>query len=527
MATIATIDGIPVYNAIIGDDSQGMQKISLVDLPAVLTDFVKLRKEDRKEQTLFAIQNEEKRLVYGVIMRADFPIYRYSEKEGEYYIIYKADTIRQMAEKYLADGNCNNVNLMHEEGTDVEGVQMVQYFIKDTERGISPTGFESIADGSLFGEFHCTNDEVWEEIKAGTYRGFSLEGYFDLVPNEDVEGVSDIVDRLAGAFSALFSKTKSKNNMTRLERIKAAIAKALVAFSNCTTDKGILYWDGEEEIAVDDFVFTDEGKNTPAEDGEYTREDGTTIVVVGGKVTEIKPKEEEPAPAEMSKVTTDGGDLVYAEEGDLVAGTAVFTDETMTTPAPDGEYKTEDKIIVVADGVVAEIKEIEEVEPTTGETALSRRIKQIVAEMSASFTEKEEAIVRALKAVGLIDFWLTDAGDDFAVVEVWDGSEYKLFRYPITFAEDGSVTVTGEGEESKWAVVPIDFDPATTSSPATTETGEEVEQLRAQVAELEAKLSKKPAAPSAHTAFGALNSSVKASNEEETSDRRCVRRKTL
>jgi hypothetical protein len=306
MATIVTIDGIPVYNAIISDSSQGMDKISLIDAPAVKSDFLKFKEQPK--QVLFAVADEDKRLVYGVIMRADFPIYRKDDQMGEFYIIYKAETIRQMAEKYLADGKCNNVNLMHQDGSDVEGVQMVQYFIKDSAMGVSPAGFDNISDGSLFGEFHITNDEVWAAVKDGTYKGFSLEGYFDLIPETDVEDVQGIVDTLAGAFSKLFKHTF---NMTKLEKIKAALAKVLVECANCTTDKGILYWDGEDDLAVDVPVFTDEAKTTPAEDGEYIKEDGTTIVIKDGKVSEIKPKvDEKPVDAE------DGADADPGEGGD-------------------------------------------------------------------------------------------------------------------------------------------------------------------------------------------------------------------
>jgi len=306
MATIVTIDGIPVYDAIISDSSQGMDKISLVDAPAVMSDFLKFKEQPK--QVLFAVADEDKRLVYGVIMRADFPIYRKDDQMGEFYIIYKAETIRQMAEKYLADGKCNNVNLMHQDGSDVEGVQMVQYFIKDSAMGVSPAGFDNISDGSLFGEFHITNDEVWAAVKDGTYKGFSLEGYFDLIPETDVEDVQGIVDTLAGAFSKLFKHTF---NMTKLEKIKAALAKVLVECANCTTDKGILYWDGEDDLAVDMPVFTDEAKSAPAEDGEYIKEDGTIIVIKDGKVSEIKPKvDEKPVDAE------DGGDADPGEGGE-------------------------------------------------------------------------------------------------------------------------------------------------------------------------------------------------------------------
>ena len=177
-----TFGGLPVFDALIPDEDTGMLKISLVDDPAVMSDFLVFNAE--REVQMYSIQDEEKRLVFGVVCRANFPILRVSPKMGKYYIVFKPETIRAIAEKYLADGLQNEVNVMHK--TDVEGVQMVQYLIKDTERGISPEGFGDIADGSLFAEFHILNDEVWDAVKDGTYKGFSLEGLFDFQPEPEV-----------------------------------------------------------------------------------------------------------------------------------------------------------------------------------------------------------------------------------------------------------------------------------------------------------------------------------------------------
>ena len=201
---VVTIGGIPVYDALILDNESGMLKISLVDDPAVMSNFLAF--DNTKKLMMYEIADEEKRLVRGVVMRADFPIYRRDKELGEYYIIYKADTIRQMAEKYLVENRQNNFNLMHEDGSDVEGVQMVQFFIKDSAAGISPANFDEIADGSLFGEFHVTNDEVWEQIKDGTYKGLSLEGVFEIVLEQDKESVEEIDDYLDGKFKRILKK---------------------------------------------------------------------------------------------------------------------------------------------------------------------------------------------------------------------------------------------------------------------------------------------------------------------------------
>lgn len=276
------INGIPVYNATLDAEECGIYRISLVDYPAVESDFLAFA--EQKEVVKFRVADEEKRIIRGVIMRADFPIYRVSEEGQEYYIVYTKEVIRQMAEKFVAEHRLNDVNVMHIPMSNVEGVAMVQLYIKDAEAGIAPVGFAHIEEGSLFAEYHISNDEVWERVKAGEFRGFSLEGVFGL-------GVEEMKTNL------------TKNNMSVLAKIKQLLAE--VTLRALTTDKGTLVWEEDVEIAVDIKVFVEdeEGNRTPAEDGDYTLEDGRVVKVAKGVVTEIvDAKTEEQTEEQMEEV---------------------------------------------------------------------------------------------------------------------------------------------------------------------------------------------------------------------------------
>ena len=492
---IVTIGGIPVYDAIISDEETGMFRISLVDDPAVMSNFQAF--DAHKKPMMYAIQDEEKRLVRGCIMRSDFPIYRRDEKMGEYYVIYKAEEIRKMAEKYLLEGRQNDVNVMHQEGSDVDGVQMVQYFIKGD--GIQVDGFDDCADGSLFGEFHVVNDSVWAEIKAGTYKGFSLEGVFDLVPEQDKDEIQEIVDLLEGAFKRIF---KPNTFMSKLSKFKAALAKMLQEFGNVTTDKGVISWDGDEDLKAGDPVYVEdsEGNRTPAPDGDYKTDDNKVIVVVEGKVSEIKDAEAE---VESDFIETDKGKLEWDnEDEDLKAGDAVYiTDEDGNrNPAPDGDYTTEDgKVIKVADGKVTEIvdkkAEVSEEEVKAKRISKFNKIKQAFEE---SFDTKMRKISNAIAAViDTENFYLVDAGEDFGVVETWneDWTESHYFRYAITWNEDGTAKAA-DPVEVKLMFVPMDME-----SPFAKGNEEEMAALKAENASLKkeiAKLKKTPAAKPAH-----------------------------
>lgn len=265
---------IPVYEALIDDFECGIYRISLVDLPAVESDFVYFSKQDRIMK--YAVQSDEERMVTGVIMRANFNIFRRDERLGEYYIRYSADTIKKMAEKMMADGTFNNINIMHEDGSDVDGVNMVELFIKDSSKGITPNGFDDIEDGSLFATYKINNDTIWNEIKDDTFKGFSLEGCFGL---EQV-------------------KLRKNNNKTIYQTMSVLFNRFLKSFIKCgsvDTDKGTLYWVGEADLQIGDELFynTNNEEAVKVEDGEYTLTDGTTIVVKDGLVSEIREKDGE------------------------------------------------------------------------------------------------------------------------------------------------------------------------------------------------------------------------------------------
>ena len=344
---IATIDDIPVFNATLDEDC-GIIRVSLVDDPAVSKNFQVFNASARP--MLYAVQDEDKHLVRGVIMRADYPIYRRDKSLGEYYIVYKPDVIRQMAEKYLTEDRANNVNIMHKEGSDVEGVNMVQWFIKGA--GVAIDGFDDIADGSLFAEYHVTNEDVWAEIKAGTYKGFSLEGYFNLEPEQSKDYVQDVIDK----WGEYFQKIK---NMANFKKFATALAKMLAKFASITTDKGVLVWDTEDDLKAGDSVYvqSEDGTRVKAEDGDYKTDDGKVIKVADGKVAEIM---DDDAEVKLGSVDTDKGKLYAEGYDDLKAGDAVYADEKKATPAADGDYVTPDgKTIVVKDGKVSEIKDPE------------------------------------------------------------------------------------------------------------------------------------------------------------------------
>lgn len=204
------LKNIPIYNAEILDAECGIDRISLVNDPAVDAYFVSFSKD--KIQQMFTT-NEEQKMITGVVMRCDYPIYRNDEHLGEYYINFSADVIKHMAQKLLRDNNQNNVNIEHMFNSDVEGVEMVELFIKDRNKGKNPTGFEDINDGSLFATFKVDNQDIWQQIKNGTFKGYSLEGLFNyVIPDNNTDEVIEDEEKLIDDIETLIEQIREKIN---------------------------------------------------------------------------------------------------------------------------------------------------------------------------------------------------------------------------------------------------------------------------------------------------------------------------
>ena len=189
-------DKLPViYLTIDENEEAGVDAVALVDNPAIERNWMAFSKQSKSYQ--FEITNEEKRVISGPLMISELPIFRKTEEGDEYYVVFNADTIRKIVYKYMKEGRTNSVNEMHE--TALDGVFMFESFIID-ERKKTPKGYEELPEGSWFGSFRVENDDVWQQVKDGDFRGFSVEGLFseDKEIKVEREIIEAIVDELKG-----------------------------------------------------------------------------------------------------------------------------------------------------------------------------------------------------------------------------------------------------------------------------------------------------------------------------------------
>ena len=162
---------LPLYNALITDESEGICTISLVECPAVEVPFLAFNKVQQ-----FQSIDEEKHCLTGVIMLANSPIYR-CNGDYEYYIQYTPEVIAQMSQKMLKDGTFNNVDINHNgKLLSKDAIQLVECYITDDNKK-SPF---DVPNGSLIGTYKVLDNDLWELCKSNEINGFSLEGMFEV-----------------------------------------------------------------------------------------------------------------------------------------------------------------------------------------------------------------------------------------------------------------------------------------------------------------------------------------------------------
>ena len=174
---------MPIYDIFINlDDPETTVSFnSLVASPAHEKAFQMFSKDKVKWQF-----NEEERIVTGVAIACDLPIYR-NQQGHEFYVTFGKQAIKDIVFDYARRGNFNNVNLNHDEKDIVSGAYMTMLYQIDNEKGFTaPERFKDESDGSLLVSYKITDDNLWNDVKQGKFTGFSIEGIFELGDGEEV-----------------------------------------------------------------------------------------------------------------------------------------------------------------------------------------------------------------------------------------------------------------------------------------------------------------------------------------------------
>ena len=161
---------LPFFELVVneGDDITGVDFNSFVETPAHFKPLYAFN--DDVEVYLF---NEDKRIVTGVMISANQPIYR---KNPERYVLFRPEIIKIIRTKNIKQGFANNVNLDHNENKVVKNIKVVSDYIINNTNQI-PERFRglNLQAGTWIRSYKINDPGVWNKVKKGEFGGFSVE----------------------------------------------------------------------------------------------------------------------------------------------------------------------------------------------------------------------------------------------------------------------------------------------------------------------------------------------------------------
>jgi hypothetical protein len=265
---MATFNGLPIYNIKIDDSLEsntGIDFISLVDFPAIETNWVAMA----QEKMLYF--NKEKQLLAGPILIPNQPIYRASAQIGEYYVRFSKEEIEKMVRKFQSTQKSVNLNYQHQEDSQIKQSVVQEIWLTGKSDKSKDYGF-NLPEGSAFVVSHIGDSKFWnEEVKSGNVKGYSIEGFLNM----------------------------ELKNIKKMSKEK---------FVSATTKDGMNIQSDGETFIVGATVYTvsEDETQTPVPDGIYEFDNGMMITVADSVITELvegtAPAEPEMSQEEMAAI---------------------------------------------------------------------------------------------------------------------------------------------------------------------------------------------------------------------------------
>lgn len=207
--------------SVVGDSSD-VYAISLVEEPAIEIDYVAFDKDKETKPNLKFIEDKqnEKYMILGPALIPDKNIYR-NYDGNEFYVSFSAECIEKLSYKFMrtcyGDG-CFTKD--HE--SFAQGCSLAESWIKTSENDKSVDYGFDCPIGTWFIAAKIDSIDLWDSIKKGERKGFSIESWVDL------EEIIENKDKKENDMS------KQKTNLETMEvndgfwdKLKGIIAEAM------------------------------------------------------------------------------------------------------------------------------------------------------------------------------------------------------------------------------------------------------------------------------------------------------------
>lgn len=245
--------------------------VALVENPAIELDYVAFSKESVNRLTFKATPDQ--RMIAGPVLVPDMNIYRNKkDSEGniieEFDVYFTKEDVVNFAKHFFKNSSATATNVEHS-ATKAPSFIIESWFVRDSANDNSAKwGFSNLPEGTLFQVQFVEDEQFWQDYqKTGKLKGFSIEAYTDLALSQ-----------------IRTTQTNEKTMISTFKKLAFAEAKTKDGWNIVTKDPNVGLDVNAEVIAVDPA----DGQTYEITDGDYVLEDGRTVCVTGGVITEVK-----------------------------------------------------------------------------------------------------------------------------------------------------------------------------------------------------------------------------------------------
>ena len=277
--------------------------VSLVEDPAIESNFIALS----KEKQIIQLENE-KRLLVGAALIPNKPIYR-NINGKEFYISFDEATIEKLAQDFLANDYQHNITIAHQQGVD--DIVVVESWIKTSENDKSVGYGLNEPIGTWFISVKVNNEEIWNKVKNGDYKGFSIEAMVGLDENLELNNQlsmnEELIEKLREIIYEAIGKTPKAEeivNDTAAEVVEEQpiqledVAKLKEEIANLVAEVERLKSERDElESKLQDSEASKQKMDEEMKSVKTELESAKSEIVKMSKQPSVEPKRNEQAPA--------------------------------------------------------------------------------------------------------------------------------------------------------------------------------------------------------------------------------------
>ena len=264
--------------SVVGDSSD-VYAISLVEEPAIEIDYVAFDKDKETKPNLKFIEDKEneKFMILGPALVPDKNIYR-NYDGNEFYVSFSAECIEKLSYKFMKSCYGDGCFTKDHESF-AQGCSLAESWIKTSENDKSVDYGFDCPIGTWFIAAKIDSIELWDSIKKGERKGFSIESWVDL------EEIIENKDKKENDMS------KQKTNLETMEvndgfweKLKGIIAEAMGTSKDDKTVEDAVEEAKAEADPVEEVVEAEE--QTPEVPVEEVAQDVIDTVEEGAETDE-------------------------------------------------------------------------------------------------------------------------------------------------------------------------------------------------------------------------------------------------